>query len=69
MQALVQTTITQLIEVPEGCTKQDLLNFLADWQSFNEAFQGVSDPEQKFRIINIVPESDDILELGELEVD
>ena len=62
MKVLVETVITQLIEVPEGASEMDLRVFLADNQSFNDAFAGVSDPEQKFRILNLVPESDTIIE-------
>jgi len=58
MRVLVDTLITQLIDVPDGATEQDIKNFLANNQSFNDAFAGVSDGE--FTIINIVPESDDI---------
>ena len=60
MKVLVETVVTQLIEVPEGATEQDIKNFLADYQSFNDAFAGTTDG--KFKIINLVPESDTILE-------
>ena len=62
MKVLVETVVTQLIEVPDDATEMDLRVFLGDNQSFNDAFAGVSDPEQKFRILNLVPESDTILE-------
>jgi len=60
MKVLVETVVTQLIEVPEGATEMDLRVFLGDNQSFNDAFAGVTDGE--FRILNLVPESDTILE-------
>ena len=62
MKVLVDTVITQLIEVPEGATEQDIKNFLADNQSFNDAFAGVSN--SGFTIINLVPESDTITQWG-----
>ena len=37
----VITTIRQTIEVPEDYDKQDILNFLASQQSFNDAFKGL----------------------------
>ena len=64
MKVLVETVVTQLIEVPDDATEMDLRVFLADNQSFNDAFAGVSDPNQQFRILNLVPEVDTILEWG-----
>ena len=37
----VITTIRQTIEVPADYDKQDILNFLASEQSFNDAFKGL----------------------------
>jgi hypothetical protein len=37
----VITTIRQTIEVPEDYDKQEILNFLASEQSFNDAFKGL----------------------------
>ena len=37
----VITTLRQTIEVPEDYDKQDILNFLASQQSFNDAFKGL----------------------------
>jgi len=36
----VITTIRQTVEVPKGSDKQEILNFLAQEQSFNDAFKG-----------------------------
>ena len=38
----VITTIRQTLEVPEDYDKQDILNFLASEQSFNDAFKGLT---------------------------
>ena len=35
------TTIRQTIEVPKGSDRQEILNFLAQEQSFNDAFKGL----------------------------
>ena len=37
----VVTTIRQTLEVPADYDKQDILNFLASEQSFNDAFKGL----------------------------
>ena len=65
MKAKVETTIIQWIEVPEGTDQQDVLNFLAEHQSFSSAFQGVSDAEQTMRITDIEVILEEVLEIGE----
>lgn len=65
MKAHVNTMISQEIEVPEGTTKQDILNFLAENQSFNDAFAGVSDSEQAMRITSITVIDESIDSIGE----
>jgi hypothetical protein len=65
MKAKVETTIIQWIDVPEGTDKQDVFNFLAANQSFTDAFVGVSDPDQEFRITDIEVVLEEVLELGE----
>ena len=65
MKAYVTTTIVQEIEVPEDASKQDVLNFLAESQSFRDAFVGVSDTDQQYRITDIEVLIDEIKQLGE----
>jgi hypothetical protein len=65
MKAYVITTIAQEIEVPEGTDRQAVLNFLAEWQSFRDAFVGVSDPDQQFRIEGVEVLMDEVKHLGE----
>ena len=65
MKAKVETTIVQWIDVPEGSDKQDVFNFLAEHQSFRDAFMGVSDEEQTFRITDIEVVYEEVVELGE----
>jgi hypothetical protein len=65
MKAKVETTIIQWIEVPAGTDKQDVFNFLAENQSFRDAFEGVSDAEQTMRITDVEVVFEEVLELGE----
>jgi hypothetical protein len=65
MKAKVETTIIQWIEVPEGTDKQDVFNFLAENQSFRDAFEGVSDAEQTMRITDVEVIYEEVIELGE----
>jgi len=65
MKAKVETTIIQWIEVPAGTDKQDVFNFLAEVQSFSDAFEGVSDAEQTMRITDVEVVFEEVLELGE----
>jgi len=65
MRAMITTVLRQEIEVPEGTDRQGVLEFLAENQSFSEAFIGVSDPLQQFRIMDISVVEETITELGE----
>jgi len=69
MKAYVNTMISQEIEVPEGTSKQDILNFLAENQSFNDAFAGISDPDQTMRITSITVIDESIDSIGEESYD
>lgn len=69
MRALVTTILRQEIEVPEGTDRQGVLEFLAENQSFTDAFLGVSDSEQQFRIVDISVVEEEITELGEVAYD
>ena len=53
MKAYVTTVLRQEIEVPEGTEKQEVYNFLAENQSFRDAFCGVSTDAGLFRITDI----------------
>jgi hypothetical protein len=66
---MITTVLRQEIEVPEGTDRQGVLEFLAENQSFSEAFIGVSDPLQQFRIIDISVVEEEITELGEESYD
>jgi hypothetical protein len=69
MKAMVTTVLRQEIEVPEGTDRQSVLEFLAENQSFSEAFIGVSDMTQRFRIVDISVVEEEITELGEESYD
>ncbi len=63
--ALVTTILRQEIEVPEGAEREDVLDFLAEYQSFRTAFQGVDSLDGKYRILDVVVAEEEITELGE----
>jgi hypothetical protein len=69
MKAMVTTVIRQEIEVPEGASREDIFDFLAEYQSFRGAFQGVSDVDQTYRILDLVVVEETVTELGEEEFD
>ena len=69
MKAMVTTVLRQEIEVPEGTDRQSVLEFLAENQSFTDAFVGVSDMTQRFRIVDISVVEEEITELGEESYD
>ena len=69
MKAFVTTVIRQEIEVPEGADKQAVLNFLARDQDFTEAFVGVSDLTQTYRIIGVQVVDETVTEIGEESFD
>ena len=69
MKALVTTILRQEIEVPEGWEREDVLDFLAEHQSFRTAFQGVSNEDQTARIVDVEVVEEEITELGEVAYD
>lgn len=69
MKAMVTTILRQEIEVPEGTDRESVLEFLAENQSFTDAFLGVSDMTQRFRIVDISVVEEEITELGEESYD
>ena len=69
MKAFVTTILRQEIEVPEGTDREDVLEFLAENQSFGDAFLGVSDMTQRFRIVGITVVEEEITELGDVAYD
>jgi hypothetical protein len=67
--AMVTTILRQEIEIPEGAERADVLEFLAEYQSFRGAFQGVDSLDGRYRILDLVVVEETITELGELSYD
>ena len=67
--AFVTTTLRQEIEVPEGAGRTDVYEFLAEYQSFKEAFQGLDSLDGDYRILDLVVVEETITEIGELSYD
>ena len=65
MKAYVTTVLRQEIEVPDDWKREDVLDFLAENQSFRTAFQGVSNEDQTARILDLAVVNEGITELGE----
>ncbi len=65
MKAYVTTILRQELEVPEGTDRESVYEFLAENQSFRDAFAGVSDMTQRFRIVDIHVLEEEVTELGE----
>ena len=61
----VETLLTQELEVPDNWEREDVLDFLAEYQSFRTAFQGVSNEDQTARIVDLGVEEERVTEMGE----
>jgi hypothetical protein len=62
---IVRTELYQELEVPESWDRYDVLDFLAEYQSFRTAFQGVSNEDQTARIIDLGIVTETVTEMGE----
>ena len=65
MKVVVRTVLTQELEVPEGTSREEVLDFLSEYQSFRGSFQGVDSLDGKFRIEDIVVTEEVVEQLGE----
>jgi hypothetical protein len=68
--ARVVTTIVQEIEISDEYTdagKQEVLNFLAEYQGFNE-FVGIANGDETMRIVAVQVLEDEVEELEQPEV-
>ena len=61
----IETLLTQELEVPDNWEREDVLDFLAEYQSFRTAFQGVSNEEQTARIVDLGVIEEKVTEMGE----
>jgi hypothetical protein len=62
---IVETVLTQELEVPESWDRFDVFDFLAENQSFRTAFQGVSNEDQTARIVDLSVVTETVTEMGE----
>lgn len=51
---MVTTVLRQELEVPDTWEKEDVYDFLGEFQSFRTAFQGVSNEDQTARIVDVM---------------
>jgi hypothetical protein len=62
---IVETLLTQELEVPDEWDRLDVFDFLAENQSFRTAFQGVSNEDQTARIVDLGVITETVTEMGE----
>jgi hypothetical protein len=55
----------QELEVPDTWDRYDVFDFLAENQSFRDAFQGVSNEDQSARITDLGVVNETVTEMGE----
>ena len=67
--AMITTILRQEIQVPDEWEREDVLDFLGEYQSFRTAFQGVSNEDQTARIVDLMVVEEEITELGEVAYD
>ena len=63
MRAYVTTILRQELEVPEGTSREEILDFFGEFQSFRTAFQGVSG--NGITIVDLAVVEEEVTELGE----
>ena len=66
---IVRTELMQELEVPDTWEREDVLDFLGEYQSFRTAFQGVSNEDQTARIIDVGVLTEEVTEMGEESYD
>jgi len=62
---IVRTELMQELEVPDTWEREDVLDFLGEYQSFRTAFQGVSNEDQTARIVDLGVVIETVEQLGE----
>ena len=58
---MIKTVILQEIQTPDYAVDDDVLNFLAEFQSFRGAFCGIGTDGGEFRIVDVSVESEEIV--------
>ena len=66
---MITTILRQELEVPDGWEREDVYDFLAEYQSFRTAFQGVSNEDQTARIVDLGVLEEEITEMDGEEFD
>ena len=61
----VETLLTQELEVPDSWEREDVFDFLGEYQSFRTAFQGASNEDQTARIVDLIVVEEKVTEMGE----
>ncbi len=64
MKVYVTTVLRQELEVPDTWEKEDVYDFLGEYQSFRGAFQGVSNLEETARIADIMVLEEEVTEMN-----
>ena len=62
---IVRTELMQELEVPDDWEREDVFDFLGEYQSFRTAFQGVSNEDQTARIVDLGVVIETVEQLGE----
>ena len=65
MKVIVETVLTQELEVPDDWDQLDIFGFLGEYQSFRTAFQGVSNEDQTARIVDLGVVEERVTEMGD----
>ena len=65
MKVTVRTELVQVLEVPDNWDREDVFIFLAECQSFRDAFEGVSNEDQTARIVDVRVFLETVTEMGE----
>ena len=66
---MITTILRQEIEVPDEWEREDVYDFLAEYQSFRTAFQGVSNEDQTARIVDLGVLEEEVTEMDGVEFD
>ena len=66
---LITTILRQELEVPDSWEREDVYDFLGEYQSFRTAFQGVSNEDQTARIVDLGVLEEEVTEMGGVAYD
>ena len=66
---MITTILRQELEVPDDWEKEDVYDFLGEYQSFRTAFQGVSNEDQTARIVDLGVLEEEVTEMDGEEFD